>query len=221
MSAARTTSPDHTGTGSGTPTPGPVSAHPARRWLVLGAVLLVAGGAIVWWLLAGADGSVGAGRTAVIQPGQAGGGVIFPSDNKVGIALPATLADRPYTLGAMPLCLDGVDGAVVDSVSPESTDGLTVTGFALRPFPLRFGADQVSLAEAGFGSGRTVSGRCSADAGSELGVEFTKQEATTARVDGLLVRWHAGSRSGTSLVPLHLVLCQDADPNVPSCQALR
>lgn len=94
MSAARTTSPDHTGTGSGTPTPGPVSAHPARRWLVLGAVLLVAGGAIVWWLLAGADGSVGAGRTAVIQPGQAGGGVIFPSDNKVGIALPATLADR-------------------------------------------------------------------------------------------------------------------------------
>lgn len=78
MSAARTTSPDHTGTGSGTPTPGPVSAHPARRWLVLGAVLLVAGGAIVWWLLAGADGSVGAGRTAVIQPGQAGGGVIFP-----------------------------------------------------------------------------------------------------------------------------------------------
>lgn len=41
----------------------------------------------------------------------------------------------------MPLCLDGVDGAVVDSVSPESTVGLTVTGFALRPFPLRFGAD--------------------------------------------------------------------------------
>jgi hypothetical protein len=221
MSAARTTSPDHPGTDSGTPTAGPGTAHRTRRWLVLGAVLLVAGGACAWWLLVGADGSAGPGKPAVIQPGQAGGGVIFPGDNEFGISLPATLADRPYTIGAIPLCLDGVDGAVVDSVSPASTDGLTVTGFALRPFPLGFGADQVSLAEAGFGSGRTVSGQCSAHAGSELGVEFTKQQAATARVDGLLVSWHAGSRSGTSLVPLHLVLCEDADENVPSCRALR
>ena len=180
----------------------------ARRWLVLGAAAIVAGGLLVGRALGGTEG------WGVVVPGGSGGGF--------GISLPATEAGRPYTFGAIVLCLAGVDGAVVDSVTMESGDGLTVTGFALRPLSREgFGAEQVALTDTGFGADRAVRGQCSAGTGSEMAVEFTKRTAGPARADGLLVHWHGGGRSGTTPVPMQVVLCPGPVEAVSECEAVR
>jgi len=165
----------------------------------------VLAGAYGWWLLAPT------GEPAVAFPGGA----------DFGISLPSTMADKPYSIGAIALCVNGVDSAIVDSVQPGPGAALTVSAFAVRPHMGTFGAEQVSLRAAGFGNGRVVTGQCSAGEGSEIGVEFTKPGSATARTDGLLVHWHTGSSSGITRVPLHLVLCQGRDPAVASCESIR
>ena len=119
------------------------------------------------------------------------------------------------------LCLAGVDSAVVDSVTIESGDGLTVTGFALRPMSREgLGAEPVALAETGFGTDRAVRGQCSAGTGSELAVEFTKRTSGPARAEGLLVHWNGGGRSGTTPVPMEVVLCPGPVGTESDCESV-
>jgi hypothetical protein len=171
-----------------------------------GAALLVVAAVVVaaWWFF---------WTTPVRMPGAGGG---------FGIAIGSTVAGRPYSVGSIPLCLDGVGSAVIDSVTVDD-GGLRVTDFAVRPrreWPqMGLGSAEQSLRATGFGSDRTITVSC--DGGfAELGVEFRKSGEATARTDVLEVHWSAGIRSGTVEVPLHFVLCGDEDPVAPACESV-
>jgi hypothetical protein len=195
---------------------GPADSHTASaarssraRWAAAGgvAVVLAAGG----WLAVASSGWPSSGSDVALR---------FPGGQDFGISLPSTVADRPYSIGGIALCVNGASSVQVDEVLPADDDGIRVTDFAVGPLDGTFGADQVTLEAAGFPDSRTVHGACADDQGSQLGVQFSKPTAATARVDGLTVRWHSGEVSGTTTVPLHLVLCEGPDQDVPSCRSL-
>ena len=181
-----------------------------RSWRVPTALLagtaVVAFGAWVWW-----DSPRG-GRA------DDGAAVRFSGTGEFGISLPSTKGGAPYSIGGIPLCRGDVDAAEVVAVSADD-QGLVVTDFAVRPPTLSVGADQIALDETDFGSGTSVTAPCSEDRSSELGVEFTKPADTTARTEVLLVEWRAGDRTGVVHIPMHLVLCEHPDQDVPECLA--
>lgn len=202
--AGQTVEPAPTG-GAGGRRPRPAGL----RWAV--AVLAVLG--------------VGAASVLALGPGSgpsAGGVVLRGPSDPFGIALSDTRANLPYTVGGIPLCMEEGSGAVVDEVTAADGATMRVTGFALRPFPrLSLGPQQLALEDAGFGGDRSVSGSCARGQGSELALELVKSSDATARLDEVVVSWHAGTQTGTVTVPMHFVLCRGAAADEPSCQALQ
>lgn len=194
-----------------------IGASPRRRRAVV-AVLVAAGltalavtGGVAVLRATGGD-------TGTVENG--GDVLVFPEGNDFGISLPSTVANQPYTIGAIPLCLDDEERVVIESVVADRGGGLDVRAFAVRRGEPGFGAGQISLQEAGFGNDREVREKCAEGVAAELGVEFAKSTSATARTDGLDVHWRAGDRRGTTHVPLHLVLCEGADQDAPGCRAL-
>jgi hypothetical protein len=186
----------------------PARAPRRRRWqpwaAAAGIVLVLAGGG-AWWLLGSAR-------------------VVWPGEGSFGIGVAAGGDRDVWTFGAMSLCLEGVDAAVVDAVEVESGRAL-VTDFAVRaPLPpddegisYGFGSEPVRLADSGFGAGRTIRGRCDDGQHAELAVELTRPAQGTARAEGLFVHWSAGLRSGTVRVPATFALCDAPDGAGAEC----
>jgi hypothetical protein len=137
-----------------------------------------------------------------------------------GASLPSQ-AGRPLTLGAFPVCLTEPGVAFIDAVTViEPQGGLSVTDYRVRPIrgQVMFGEDSVSLARSDFGGTRRVTTQCGGDLdGEELAVELTKALPVNARGRGLLVRWHAAHRRGSITMPIHVVLCEGPNQDVPEC----
>ena len=163
--------------------------------------LLAAGVATVWWFF----------WTSPVR---------LPGDGGFGIVVGSNTSGQPYSVGSIPLCLDGAETAVVDSVGVDD-GGLHVADFAVRPAPepprMALGSAPQSLRSTGFAAGRTITEPCDGGNWSELGVEFDLSTSATARTDVLEVRWSAGIRSGTLLVPMQFVLCGSEDTLDPDC----
>lgn len=146
-----------------------------------------------------------------------------PAKLPFGISLPSTRAGQPFAFGSMPVCLSSPGSVTIDRVTAtDAIGGLTVDAFAVRPLSANmFGAEQVTLATSGFGGTHEVTGSCSGTpGGAELAVQLTKTSSGHARESGLAVSWHSGSRSGTTNIPAHIVLCQSANLDTPACKPL-
>jgi hypothetical protein len=182
------------------------------RLLVATAVALVAAMAL-GWLLFRPDVGLLRDDHGVSQPGG-------PDDQgSFGMGMTSIAAGTYSIAGAIVVCLRaGVERAVIDEVTVES-GGLIVTGVAVRPVRRGTvdGGPYGTLSDLGFSPGRTVTGQCADERYSDVGVQFAKPTAATARADGLVLHWHAGSRSGETRVQMHVVLCEGADLSVPEC----
>ena len=180
----------------------------AHRWVSLGigAAALALGG------LAIAHAHRSANQVHLSAPGVA----------PFGASLPSTKAGQTWTFGTIPICLDRPGRAQVDSVTVvNARGGLRVTDFSTRPLsPTMLGAEPRRLAVLDFRGTRTVTMACASDPpGAELAVEFHKDQAVTARGDGLLVSWHSHDASGEFSIPFYVVLCQGPDENVEECRS--
>ena len=179
-----------------------------RPWGAVAAVVVLLLGVGAWWFSSSAR---------LVSPGGDTG--------SFGISVPTPDGPAAWSFGSIPLCLEGVDSVVIESVEAGSEE-LSVTHFAVRP-TLEPGSDGVThllgaeprpLAFTDFGSGRTLRGQCADEEYTELAVELSRSGDGTARADGLLVRWSAGLRSGALLVRGSFVLCENASTDAGDCQ---
>ncbi len=184
-----------------------------RRAVVAVATALVAGAA--FWAVRVADERAPAPTPVQLKTAGADGW-------KAGAALPSTTAGKPYTFGAIPVCLTSPGRVVIDAIRPEdTTGGLRVSGFAVRSVAGDlFGAEQTTLAAAGFTGAHEVTSVCGPElTPDELAVEVTKATAINARGGNLLADWHNNSSHGTLSIPFHIVLCQGSDTTTTDCKS--
>jgi hypothetical protein len=132
-----------------------------------------------------------------------------------GATIPNVAAGEPMTFGFIPLCVGSNTGVTVTAASFEESTNLEVVGFAVENAPREndlFGAEKVTLANAGFDvTKREVSASCPND-GDFLGLELRRvAEPATGRGDRLVLTYTEEDGQGQTTIPFYVVLCAPTD----------
>jgi hypothetical protein len=156
--------------------------------------------------------------------------LIFPvpiNAASVGVAR-AHLGDR-WSIGMeSTICLSNPGRVELTAVTPERSEGLRVTSFAVRPnqnwkptqgHPGNFlGEERAPLQHFGFTS-RTVDVACEhgSPKGYELAVRVLKTTAGPAFASGWVVSYRGPRRAGTLEIPFGLLLCPARSADARRC----
>lgn len=134
-----------------------------------------------------------------------------------GATIPDVGPDESMTFGFIALCVGTGAGVTLTAASFEDSTNLEIVGFAVNDAPRgdsSFGAEKVTLVDAGFdATQREVSAPCP-DEGDFLGLELRREaEPITGRGDRLVLTY-AGTEDGSegrSVIPFFVVLCAPTD----------
>lgn len=136
-------------------------------------------------------------------------------DSDFGATIPGMANGQSITFGFIPLCvIDGKQVTILSASFDEATN-LEVVDFAVNRPPFgdtTFGADKVSLAEAGFDSTqREVDSTCPTD-GDHLGLELRRgRDPETGRGDRLVLTYVGDGKEASLEIPFFVVLCAPSD----------
>ncbi|MGI5158355.1 hypothetical protein [Microbispora sp. CA-102843] len=145
----------------------------------------------------------------------------------IGVVLPDTVADRPYSLGGWVMCLDRPGSVVIDKIDLIDPSG----GIILQAFSSRLqsrtramlGEAEQPLTELGFPARSpavtTICGRSGDDIlRTELGLQYGKTGDATARAGGVRVFYTSAGRQRTVDLALDLRLCAPDDMRTKQCR---
>lgn len=145
-----------------------------------------------------------------------------------GYAFVNTEPGEHYLFGDIQLCIANAYQAVVTDVAvTDATGGLRVTGFATRlstPGQIGVGNEEGPIGQSGFADSASphVTGTC-VDGQEPVGptdlmVEFTKSEDSTAAGSSLLVFYVADGLSNSLTLQMEVALCSPKGPVVEICE---
>ena len=132
-----------------------------------------------------------------------------------GATVPNVAAGESMTFGFIALCVYSNTGVTLTAASFEESTNLEVVDFAVDKAPHAndaFGAEKVSLGQAGFDvTQREVSASYPND-GDFLGLELRRgAEPVTGRGDRLVLTYTEQKRQRQTTIPFYVVLCAPTD----------
>jgi hypothetical protein len=159
--------------------------------------------------------------------------LVEPGDaDRQSFGLRRTKRGKPYLFGNLALCLDRAGIANVTDVRFEKPKGdLRVEAWALRPFYRAIGSDGVGWGEPTSLQRRKVSTAlqavtqvCQPDRSSrvefsELVVQTSRPNGTSASGAGVVVTYTSGRSRAMLRIPFGITLCAPAEKTLPLCQS--
>ncbi|WP_212832203.1 hypothetical protein [Catellatospora sp. TT07R-123] len=130
-----------------------------------------------------------------------------------------SVVDRPWSVGAIRICMQEAGTAVIEAVRPQQVIGaVAVDRFGLRANrsdEVETGGSHEPLPTLGFGdvNGFAVTASCAADQpGPELAIQLHRTGTGGGAVDGIVVDYRVGDQEYQLVNKLVVVAC---DPDVP------
>lgn len=147
--------------------------------------------------------------------------LVYPESDTSSVAFVASESKQgeAWSVGAMPLCVDGGDGSVtVDKIETSAGSGLVVDQFETSSTS-RHGGGRGPISEFNVsGSEGVVESGCEGGGYTNLIVQVSRTAETTGNSAVLSVSYQSSSGRGWLEIPFLIVLCAMGDERTDECR---